>query len=1191
MNVDPWFNAAANGDVRFIARNYLSNAKRTEPNPPYQTAMMKAAETHNLSIVKLLLSHEKRLTTPEGWTSLMSAAKNGFTDIVETLFPHEAGFRTLTTVSPYKPNTTALLLAATHGHDQIVKLLYDREAELSGWTPLFLAAYNVDFGALNTAFSSDPGLLTSVAPRDNYNRTPLMYLVMHRRDTLARHDLGRCIKLLIRTQEGAQDAYGKTALMYAVTARHRDAVRYLLDLTTTEINKHTYDETDNGTVVAGKTALMLAVEMEDYTLCDMLSRYEIGRTTQSGITSLMLAVSLGNLEICKLLAPYENSFSTVSATAEFPVGSTALTIAKQYGRQEVVSLLQTIGNEPDQGTAFPIPLRSLGRIDGSLIYSSLYGSSSDHQLKGSNRPLGLISRGSSPPFQGTEPYTQPIIIPISTPTGRGDAITAKASYTSSVMRLSGAQQESFDDSALLSRKSNFSLSHNVSGRPKSAVLTGSLSVESPTRPMTVSELTGRKQDISDSQNYKELSERTSQQHSSLHVDGSLVAQSTPWSAKSQRDSRLQLEIENAVLNRKLYEADKKIALLQSVDANVVELRSELDQARETITQNQNYIQELEKEKDSTIQQLAREQVHNDVGNIIRRLSTNSSPNADYAELDQSNSNIELENLRADLDDKSTELQVFRYDVSSRIYPAIYELQSHFTTSHVAVQQKIDDITNKLSVHEGLVQQISSMLIALRQREVLKHPDLFINDLISGSTVDTTGAAFKASLGSNSQLSIDNAQGALNSNLELLGLQQKISELERENAILKQHRVTEDAILTSPEHRTFNQNSTHTQQDGFIISKLEETNNRLKAIESILSLLRTPGATGQSGQSNVHSDSSLNKTLTALEGELTLLKSSICQFDNKVQGGSNAGAESTLLDELDKNLQETRVFDAKFSELRNKVLVYKESVQKERRQNMLLSEQISKLTADLDLTTKQLHAAQEEVQALRQAKDQEDLRNNTSIKRREEELEDLRAQLQVMDDLESQVSALKTENALLENKVDHLQKDISVSTAELSFKERQLLEQGTSLQTLEIKHQRLVSDNEVLTREKRELEAKTECLLQEYDALQEEMKLLMTKNASSEESLRIMSMELKSMREGGNEEIKSLRRQLAEAESSLMNFKQESETTIHGLESRLRSSTEALVSIRNEIGASCECIEKARQRLGSADDLLSRTIGM
>lgn len=59
----------------------------------------------------------------------------------------------------------------------------------------------------------------------------------------------------------------------------------------------------------------------------------------------------------------------------------------------------------------------------------------------------------------------------------------------------------------------------------------------------------------------------------------------------------------------------------------------------------------------------------------------------------------------------------------------------------------------------------------------------------------------------------------------------------------------------------------------------------------------------------------------------------------------------------------------------------------------------------------------------------------------------------------------------------------------------------------------------------------------------------------------------------------------------MNFKQESETTIHGLESRLRSSTEALVSIRNEVGASCECIEKARQRLESADDLLSRTIGM
>lgn len=1191
MDVDPWFSAASNGDVRFIARNYLSNAKRTEPNPPYQTAMMKAAETHNLSIVKLLLSHEKRLTTPEGWTALMSAAKNGFTDIVETLLPYEAGLRTLTTVSPYKPNTTALLLAATHGHDQIVKLLYEREAEISGWTPFFFAAYNVDFGALNSMFSNDPALLTSVSPRDNYNRTPLMYLIMHHRDILARHDLGRCIKLLVRTQEGAQDIYGKTALMYAVEAKHRDAVRYLLDLTTYEINKHMYVETDNGTVVAGKTALMLAVEIGDYTLCDILSRYEIGRTTQSGVTSLMLAAKYGHLEICKLLAPYENSFSTVSATTEFPVGSTALTIAQQYGFQEIITLLKTIESEASLSINFPLPLQSLGRIDGSLAYSSFYDTPTSHRSKRTAGTLDVITRTSSPSFQSSKSYNQPIIIPVSTPTAREDTITAKTSYTSSIMRLSEVQQGTLDDSALLSRKSNFSLSQTISGRPKSAVFAGSQSTTSSTRPMTISELSGRKQDINDPQSYREFSEKLPQNTPSLQVKGDSVSQSTSWSTKSQRDSRLQLEIENAVLNRKLHEADKKIALLQSTDADIISLQSELDQAKRTITQNQHYIQELEKEKDNTIQQLAREQVHNDVEDIIKRLSTSSSPNAACTEVSQLDTNIELENLRSDLDDKSTELQVFQYDVSSRIYPAIYELQSHFTTSHVSVQQKIDDITKKLYSHENLIQQLSSVLITIRQRDGLKCPDLFINDLVSGSTVDTTGATFKTSLGLKSQIPADNNQNAASTRLELSILRQRISELERENLNLKQTRTATDMIQPSPEYRSLNTDQAHTQQDDFIISKLEETNNRLKAIESILALLRTPGTIKQGGQPNEHLDNSLSKTLTALEGELTLLKSSICQFDNETRGALNGEAESTLLDELDKNLQETRVFDAKFSELRNKVLVYKESVQKEKRQNALLSEQISKLTADLDLTTRQLHAAQAEVQAFRQARNQEDLRNSTNIKRRDDELEDLRTKLQVMGDLESQVSTLKTENALLENKIDHLQREISVSTAELSSKEKQLLEQGTALQTLEIKHQRLILDKETLVKERHELEVKSECLLREYDSLQEEMKVLVSKNANSEESLRMMSIELKNMREGANEEVKSLRRQLSEAESSLINLKQENEVTVHTLESKLKSSNEALITLQAEIGASCEYIEKARQRLGNADSCLTRALGV
>lgn len=125
------------------------------PLPTYPrgvTALMKATELGDLVLVFSLLTSQARAKDADGRTALMRAARAGFADIVWLLAPHEAGMQ-LISDTELGPGSTALMLAANHGHLECVKLLIASERNYKN---------NVGYDALFYAQSSS----SRVSPED-----------------------------------------------------------------------------------------------------------------------------------------------------------------------------------------------------------------------------------------------------------------------------------------------------------------------------------------------------------------------------------------------------------------------------------------------------------------------------------------------------------------------------------------------------------------------------------------------------------------------------------------------------------------------------------------------------------------------------------------------------------------------------------------------------------------------------------------------------------------------------------------------------------------------------------------------------------------------------------------------------------------------------------------------------------------
>ena len=71
----------------------------------------------------------------------------------------------------------------------------------------------------------------------------------------------------------------------------------------------------------------------------LLIEQEGGMQDESGWTALMFAAYWNNLECARLLAERERDMKTTREWWGFPPGTTALDIAKRWGRTEIVSIL------------------------------------------------------------------------------------------------------------------------------------------------------------------------------------------------------------------------------------------------------------------------------------------------------------------------------------------------------------------------------------------------------------------------------------------------------------------------------------------------------------------------------------------------------------------------------------------------------------------------------------------------------------------------------------------------------------------------------------------------------------------------------------------------------------------------------------------------------------------------------------
>lgn len=324
-----WYQAAREDDLEYITQHLSEFQGTFDESYPYYSALMYAAANGHLRLVQLLGSREARLTTRTGWTALMAAAEQNRLAVVQYLLPLENGIKTRRPTNYYRVGTTALLVAATKGYVEVVQAIYSYlpEVEASTWNPLFLSSFLID----NTMVDILAGDFAQGL--DVYNRTPLMYAVMHPPDAKAEERLESIIRRLGPLQDGYDDYYGKTALIYATEAHNALAVGLIL--------RYMHNEAKRKAVSPeGKTALMIAAEKGYADICSLLLSEESRLVTGKGFCALMYATLNKHLDVVRLLGQHEYDLALVTDFSPFHTGMTAYDMALQMGSMEIVEELK-----------------------------------------------------------------------------------------------------------------------------------------------------------------------------------------------------------------------------------------------------------------------------------------------------------------------------------------------------------------------------------------------------------------------------------------------------------------------------------------------------------------------------------------------------------------------------------------------------------------------------------------------------------------------------------------------------------------------------------------------------------------------------------------------------------------------------------------------------------------------------------
>ncbi|TNJ27472.1 Ankyrin repeat protein 1 [Giardia muris] len=307
---------------------YLAEHEAGKMNARGMTALMHAAKCNDPESIKYL-SSELGMHDKNGVTALMHAAYRGAQACIQPLLSEARQATTGETrwASTMPSGTTALMLAVIAGHEKVVELLKDQEADLKdseGRTALkyalerkhqdiirILTGESKSYAVSRTQKGfevrvsdfmkplSSSSLKFSSAFGSADGQTALIRAVITNDENL--------FKSSFAVDAGKQDKNRRTALMYA--AEH-GYTKFVIKLREREgglqIRKGSYQ---------GYTALMSAAKNGHVDCVKLLVEFEAGKIQSNGVSALMLAAANGHTECVKLLLKFEAGRSTTCGTA------------------------------------------------------------------------------------------------------------------------------------------------------------------------------------------------------------------------------------------------------------------------------------------------------------------------------------------------------------------------------------------------------------------------------------------------------------------------------------------------------------------------------------------------------------------------------------------------------------------------------------------------------------------------------------------------------------------------------------------------------------------------------------------------------------------------------------------------------------------------------------------------------------
>ena len=270
----------------------------------------------------------------DGNTALILASKNGHTDIVKLLFQKGADLE-----NQNKDGSTALMLASDNGHTEIVKILVEPHIwngaslnvqDKNGNTALILASKNghTDIVELLLEKGAPPGCPHLDMQQNKNGETALMLASDNGQTETVRLLVEKGANLDIKGKDGA------TALKTASKKGYTEIVRLLVEKGANLDIQNKY----------GNTALMLASNNGHTEIVKILVEKGASLDIQNeqGETALTLASYKGHAEIVKILVE-----KGASLDIQDELGVTALVKASFNGHTEIVKILVEKGANLD----------------------------------------------------------------------------------------------------------------------------------------------------------------------------------------------------------------------------------------------------------------------------------------------------------------------------------------------------------------------------------------------------------------------------------------------------------------------------------------------------------------------------------------------------------------------------------------------------------------------------------------------------------------------------------------------------------------------------------------------------------------------------------------------------------------------------------------------------------------------------